>query len=315
MKVEIIFIEADGFWTGVQRRSMEARKKGRKKRETKMVVVHEGWEKRQGGGYRLKNTMYVTSDTLEAEEGIWDRVRLRIAEKYRDIDNIPVIINGDFAAWIREGTEYFGNAIYQYDRFHLKRDIRSTLRNQKELCKQALAQVESHNPDGLLQVLDKGMAAAESEKEYAEIAALKARLQARKECVIDYRETLRLRGVKVSESWRGMGAAESNVDRFKLRTAKRGRAWSKAGLGAILNMLGMLYEGVLKDALGGLDGSMFETKEAEKLIEANTRQIAKTVGRGVLNVRKASLPATHRGTQGFSQLFRKILNEQPLSLN
>ncbi|NLL58340.1 MAG: hypothetical protein GX244_07500 [Firmicutes bacterium] len=35
------------------------------------------------------------------------------------------------------------------------------------------------------------------------------------------------------------------MDRFKLRTAKRGRAWSEKGLEAILNMLGMLYEGML----------------------------------------------------------------------
>ncbi|MGI6308919.1 MAG: UPF0236 family transposase-like protein [Dethiobacteria bacterium] len=72
----------------------------RRKRETKLVVVHEGWEKRQAGGYRLKNPMYITSDNLDKGDGIWDGVRLKIADKYRDIDSIPIIINGDFAPWI-----------------------------------------------------------------------------------------------------------------------------------------------------------------------------------------------------------------------
>jgi len=69
-QVDILFIEADGFWTGVQQRG----KKTKKKRETKLVVVHEGWEKRQADDYKLKNPIYITSYRSEKAEDLWDRV-------------------------------------------------------------------------------------------------------------------------------------------------------------------------------------------------------------------------------------------------
>lgn len=303
-KVEIIFIEADGFWTGVQKRG----RKVRRKRETQLVVIHEGWEKRQANDYRLKNPMYITSDNLEKGEEIWDRVRIRMAEKYKDIDRTFVIINGDFAPWIRGGVAYFKNAIYQYDRFHLKREIRSKLRNNKELCRQALSHVTDNEPDGLLQVLDKALKVTGDE----ETAKLKDRLQEHKETTIDYRERLRAKGLEVSDAWRGMGAAEPSVDRFKLRTAKRGRSWSKRGLEAILNMLGMLYEGVLRDALARLDTSLFTKAETEEIVELSANQIAKKVGVGVLNVRKGGFPALANGTQGYAKLLRQMLHLQTI---
>jgi hypothetical protein len=44
-----------------------------------------------------------------------------------------VVINGDRARWIRQGTEYFPKAIYQADRYHVKRDLRRFLRGTEEL--------------------------------------------------------------------------------------------------------------------------------------------------------------------------------------
>ncbi len=295
-KVGAIFIEADGFWTGMQGNGR------RKKKETYMVVVHEGWESRKGGGYRLKNPMYITSEDLSEGDDIWDVVRWRVADKYENIDNTPVIINGDFAPWIRAGEGYFRKSFYQYDRFHLKRELRKLLRHRKEFCQAALSRVESNDVEGLFEVLDE---AAKSQPEAVEI---KKRLQKHKEAIIDYRERLKQASIEVSDTWRGMGAAESNVDRFKLRTAKRGRAWSKRGLRAIINMLCMLYEGVLKDALEQVDDPYLA--ETQEMIEVSASQIAKKVGTGVLNIRKGGFPAINRGTEGYSKLFRSMLNEQ-----
>jgi len=112
-QVGTLFIEADGFWTFVQERG----RKTKQKRETHLVVVHEGWERRQGVGenadYRLKNPMYVTV-TAGDEESIWEQTRLRLAQRYKNLKDTQVIINGDFAPWIRACTEYFKNALYQY---------------------------------------------------------------------------------------------------------------------------------------------------------------------------------------------------------
>ncbi len=44
-----------------------------------------------------------------------------------------VVINGDRASWIRAGVDYFPKAIYQVDRFHVKRDLRRLLCETGEL--------------------------------------------------------------------------------------------------------------------------------------------------------------------------------------
>jgi len=50
----------------------------------------------------------------------------------------------------------------------------------------------------------------------------KASLQKYKDALIDYRQRLKMQGVEVSPDWRGMGAAESNVDLFKLEDGQTG---------------------------------------------------------------------------------------------
>jgi len=300
-KVRILFIEADGFWTGVQKRG----KKTKMKRETKLVVVHEGWEKRQAGDYKLKNPMYFTSYPSEKVEDFWDRVYLRIWSTYEAIGSIPIIINGDFASWIRGGTDSFKHGFYQYDRFHLKRDVRRLLSGNQDNCKAALLAIDENAPEKLLQHLAKEYTLTKDE----DIFEFMNRLKPHQEAVIDYRQ--RLKEYQLPEGLRGMGAAEANVDRFKLRTSKRGRAWSAKGLEAILNMLGMLYEGTLKEAIAGLDSTLFTTEQTEELVAMSAGRVAKQVGVKALNAPKAGFPSLDKGaTQGYSKLFRQFLEVQ-----
>lgn len=100
-EVEALFIEVDGFGARLQRV-----KKGEKRsKEVKLAVIHEGWTHRQGQGkkkdYRLVNPQYIVV-TKESKD-FWEEVRGYLQSKYKDIDSILVIINGDGAPWIREG--------------------------------------------------------------------------------------------------------------------------------------------------------------------------------------------------------------------
>lgn len=302
-QVSIIFIEADGFWTGIQKRG----KKAKKKRETKLVVVHEGWEKRQKDDYQLKNPIYFTSYPGEKGEDFWDRVYLKVWSIYENLNSIPVIINGDFASWIRSGIDYFKKGYYQYDRFHLKRDIRRLLSHNKDNRKQALLAIDENEPEQLLQLLDEQYALSKDEELFEFIK----RLKPHQEALIDYRQRLAKKEYQLPEELRGMGAAEANVDRFKLRTSKRGRAWSANGLKAILNMLGMLYEGTLREAIDGLDSILFTTEQAEALVATSAGQIAKQVGVTALHAPRAGFPSLDKGAgAGYSKLFRQMLEEQ-----
>ena len=302
-KVRILFIEADGFWTGVQKKGF----KTKKKRETKLIVVHEGWEKRQADDYKLKNPIYLTSYRSEKAADFWDRVYLRIWSKYEDLGSIPIIINGDFASWIRGGLDCFKNGFYQYDRFHLKRDIKRLLSKNQDNCKAALLAIDENVPEKLLELLDEEHILTKDE----DILEFIVRLKPHQKTVIDYRERLAEKKYQLPEDLRGMGAAESNVDRFKLRTSKRGRAWSARGLEAILKMLGMLYEGTLKEAIAGLDSTIFTTEQTEELVAMSAGQVAKQVGVKALNAKKAGFPSLDKGvSQGYSKLFRQMLEVQ-----
>jgi len=307
-QVGTLFIEADGFWTFVQERG----RKTKQKRETHLVVVHEGWERRQGVGenadYRLKNPMYVTV-TAGDEESIWEQTRLRLAQRYKNLEDTQVIINGDFAPWIRACTEYFKNALYQYDRFHLKKEVKKVLGGRKKYTKLAHEQIDQNNPEGLLEVMSRAAEEIDDLEKRFEVLKLKARLAKHREALVDYRQRLKAQGLQVSPDWRGMGAAESNVDRFKLRTSKRGRAWSEKGLEAILRMLGLLYENRLHNCIKQLDLSLGERVDTEKLVSMSAARVAKAVGKKVVGIRQAGFPALNRGTQGYAKLFRSILND------
>ncbi|MGB4681518.1 MAG: ISLre2 family transposase [Firmicutes bacterium] len=307
-QVGTLFIEADGFWTFVQERG----RKTKQKRETHLVVVHEGWERRQGVGenadYRLKNPMYVTV-TAGDEESIWEQTRLRLAQRYKNLKDTQVIINGDFAPWIRACTEYFKNALYQYDRFHLKKEVKKVLGGRKKYTKLAHEQIDQNNPEGLLEVMSRAAEEIDDLEKRFEVLKLKARLAKHREALVDYRQRLKAQGLQVSPDWRGMGAAESNVDRFKLRTSKRGRAWSEKGLEAILRMLGLLYENRLHNCIKQLDLSLGERVDTEKLVSMSAARVAKAVGKKVVGIRQAGFPALNRGTQGYAKLFRSILND------
>ena len=302
-KVKILFIEADGFWSGVQKKG----NKTKQKRETKLIVVHEGWEKRQANDYKLKNPMYFTSFCSEQAADFWDRVYLRIWSKYEAIGSMPIIINGDFASWIRSGTNCFKRGFYQYDRFHLKRDTKMLLSGNQENCKAALLAIDENDPERLFKLLAQEHGLTKDE----DIFDFLNRLKPHQESVIDYRERLKDKEYQLPDDLRAMGAAEANVDRFKLRTSKRGRAWSARGLEAILNMLGMLYEGTLKEAISGLDSTLFTTEQTEKVVAMSAGQIAKQVGVKALNPKKAGFPSLDKGaTQGYSKLFRQMLEVQ-----
>ena len=185
------------------------------------------------------------------------------------------------------------------------------LSDSKKHISPAYKQIDQNNPEGLLEIVSK--AAEETEcLEKRVVLELKTRLQKHKNALIDYRQRLKAQGVKVSPTWRGMGAAESNVDLFKLRTAKRGRSWSKKGLKAILHMLGLLYENILHNSIKHLDLSLEEKVDTEKLVSMNASRVAKAVGRKAIGVRQAGFPAIDRGTQGYAKLFRGILNACPV---
>ncbi len=124
-RVPVIFIEADGYWVPMQ-------KHVKNKREIRMMVSHERWQKKTPGSneYELINkTHYLALDSQD----FWENASRYLYSHYEIDEETMVVINGDRPRWIRQGTEYFPKAIYQADRYHVKRDLRRLLRGTEEL--------------------------------------------------------------------------------------------------------------------------------------------------------------------------------------
>lgn len=95
----------------------------------------------------------------------------------------------------------------------------------------------------LLYVVTKAWSNCTDEKRKERLGELKATILENSVYIVDYRYRLKQKGFAVPDDWRGLGAAESNVSKYKNRIGKRGRSWSEMGLGAILTTLSRLFKG------------------------------------------------------------------------
>lgn len=304
-RVDAVFIEVDGFHAPLQSRGG---KRGRRRAESKLAVIHEGWEVRQGKGrskdYRLKNPTYLP--VFQESEAFWERVRGHVSGLYTGIDEVPVIVNGDGAEWIAPGAQWFGKGMYQYDRFHLVRELRDALRHDEAAQRKAQRALASNDVHTVLETVTETLEEAVEEAAIEKLEQVHRTLLRHGEDIRDYRIRLLEAGEAVDPSWRGVGAAESNVDKFTNRVRKRGRAWSIRGLAAMLTCLAEYFEGNLAHRVDR------HAPERESWIlervRAGAGHVAKRITKEHLGVRSGGFPATERGTQGYAKLFRNLLD-------
>jgi len=302
-EVKALFIEVDGFSSRFQKNKLLKRKNER--HEVKMAVIHEGWAPRHNGektDYKLVNPTYVAN--LKSAEDFWEQIRGIIHAKYRNADSIPVIINGDGAEWIRGGATAFAKGMYQYDRFHIAKELREALGHDKEALRKAKRALKDDDLGSLAIIVTEAMLVCTDEGQKEKLSNFNDLLIKDQDYIVDYRIRLRKQEFEVPDKWRGLGAAESNVNKFKNRTAKRGRAWSPEGLVAILTTLTHLFEGTLHQNISRTLGDAVEWLLDE--VTVGVGHIKKRTQSTSTGVKQGSLPAASHGTQGFSKLFNRI---------
>jgi hypothetical protein len=302
-KIDVLFIEADGFYTGRQGKKKRARQKTRKKKkeESKLSVVHEGWKKRYPGSKEyqtVKSFRYMRSKC--APKVFWEGLRDNLKRMY-DLDHAMVVINGDGADWIRSGTEYFPKAIYQYDRFHVSQGVSRALSWNKRLKKEALQALRRNNfrclKDALMKALSKG-----DEKQKDKVNNVLITIRSNWRYIVDYR--LRLKAKKYPyEGFRGLGSGESNIGKMKSRT--RGRSWSSEGLEALGNVLFRLLDGSLGNYTSGIRSRL--EKQVPKMAKAGAEVARKAFHDLKSGAKRGHFPCLDRGTEGYAVLFRQIL--------
>jgi len=296
---EALFVAADGLIVRLQGAKQKVR-------EVKLAVAFEDWERRRPGAddeWQLVRPMYC----MTAGKDIWEQFSRRMYSRY-DIDgNTPVVICGDGAGWIAKGLEWFPRALFQYDRFHLMREVRRTLSHLPHRLGAAVRAMQRGDVDGLLSQLLQAADETTDSDRGRDLEALYFRYSAQKDSLVDYRVRLRAESVDTT-GMRGLGIAESQVNRVKNRLGKKGRSWSEEGVGAMLTILCSWLEGTLAQYAGRCGGDT-ELEPVRSVDEVRQER----VGRGDPGgVRSGHFPALDHGTKGFAPLFRK-LKEVPVN--
>ncbi|HOL11820.1 MAG TPA: ISLre2 family transposase [Bacillota bacterium] len=296
-KVPIIFIEADGCFLHMQRQN-------KRNQELKVMIAHEGWENRTPGSkeYELLNKTYYAS--FDSEE-FWDEASRQLYCEYDIDDDTIVVINGDRAPWIREGVEYFPKAMYQVDRFHVKKDLKYFLGDTEELSA-CLSAFDASDVDLLIRSLASAVPKIKDKQRSKGAARLLEDIVKMPDSFRDYRERRKDEDYDASQI-RGMGSAESNMKPIANRLKKRGQSWSPIGATAMTQSLIKYWEGSLgryAEHVGKMRGILDSEKIQEKI-----KDVSKDIVDKVLRVKEGRIPMKGAGTTqsgGLSSLFNRL---------
>src|SRR5690625_3847022 len=181
--IDIIFLEVDGL-------HMHKQNSKRSTREVKLGVVHEGWKKKHPGSkeYELKNKSNWYS--LDTGDAFWDSFSRYIYSQYAITMDTPIVINGIGTPWISKVVDYFEYAIYTYDRYHLKKWIKSALSNRsKQERRKAYLAADDNDPVALLVAIAEAEKEEEVEEKKKEIADLRLFIYENQDAFRDYRDS------------------------------------------------------------------------------------------------------------------------------
>jgi hypothetical protein len=233
-KINRLMIEADGVVLPLQRQSAH-------KAEVKLGIAYEGWKKIGKDRYSTVNKTYY-ADTIDANT-FWSGMAVKLHQRY-DLSTTHHVIGGDGAAWIKEGTAYFGGD-YQLCRYHLNRALCHTLGYDRELLRSAQQACAQGNVTAVLTQLKESANKAPGDKA-KEIRRLLRYITANASGLKDYRVNIGQHDSMV----RRTGAIEGNIDKVIVRRMKnQGMSWSPQGIRRMVWLRINIRQGTLAECL------------------------------------------------------------------
>ncbi|MDR7417651.1 MAG: UPF0236 family protein [Armatimonadota bacterium] len=162
------------------------------------------------------------------------------------------MLNGDGAEWIRAGRDYLPHCEFQLDRWHLWQAVKVGLSAQPAVQRQLYAALQQGRDWAVLDAILRRRAQRTEAAQRGAIVRLRRYLWENREGLREYRQ----RGlpVAVQATWRGLGAAEANVDKpWAERFTKRGMSWGR-GLAPLVRLVSLQQQRTLQawlDVCGG----------------------------------------------------------------
>jgi hypothetical protein len=300
-EVPVLFEEADGLWLSIQGKSREKSSKGKK--ELKIGVIYEGWEKRYPSSKEYKTVEksafagYMKPDEFKS---LRDAV---VAKKYNVDEIVYRVLNGDGAAWIRNGHDSEMD-IFQLDRYHLAKSI---IRNvyDKQARRHILRWLKSGEIEKALNKIDSlKYECGGLESEVKKLTNLEDYIKSNIDGIVVYkdRKNVTLPNAPEGMEYRTLGTMERNVNIFAKRM-KGGKSWSEKGANNLSKIIALKMEKGFKDKISAL----ISGKLSERLTERFVETISSTQA-AVKKIVKKSLYPIHQGQIPFSNC--KVTNSR-----
>jgi hypothetical protein len=312
-EVETLFMESDGLWLTMQ--GKDRPKKGKsKKREIKIGIHYEGWERRSGKkeAYVTKNKRVVAGFT---DAKTFSLIRdASIAETY-NIDEIKCrILNGDGAGWIKNGFDADGD-YFQLDRFHISQAIIRNIKDKKESSNLLRLFRESKFKSFMKRLEELKFECGGVYEEVKKIEELESYIRSNKEGIVPYKKRLHISPPPHGVYYRDLGVMESNV--FSVlgnRMKGRKMSWSIEGANNLSKILavkssGRLYEKIDKFLKFGIPQKAVEVyEETINRITEQQRKVEKKIK--FYQVREGKIPFRETFLTEGRKAIRKMFDQK-----
>lgn len=272
-RVAMLFAEADELHVALQRSKRRRRpgevlpKRRARRGEVRLLICHRGWARRHPGSTEYGLVGKHVYGAVAAAEAFWRGAVLSL-HGYCALEQVRcTVLNGDGAAWIRQGLESLPHGEFQLDRWHLWQAVKAGVGEQPavqrqlyEACRQGGAWPE------IERVLQRARRASPAQR--AALKGLREYLWENRDGLSDYRQ--RSLPVERQADWRGLGAAEANVDKpWAARFTKRGMSWGR-GLAPLVRLVSLQQQGTLPAWLEtcGWPPFQHEVREAAQTVHA-----------------------------------------------
>lgn len=304
--VPVLFEEADGDYLPMQRRGRT--KKVKERKEIKLAVTYEGWRKESNSDrYYLVNKRFVAG--IADTEGFNALRSAAIAERY-DMAKVQYhVLNGDGAAWIRNGHEG-RKSIYQLDPFHWHREVLRATADKKEATSLVRMLKQGQFEQAFRRINELKFECGGEAHRVKALQGLEVYLRTLQQGVQPWntREGKLIPAPPEGLVYRTLGTMEHHIcDVIGLRMKGRKMSWSVNGAKHMAKALACCMNGDFSTMIG----CMMAGKVSEEMATIITRTVDETEKRVVKHVRK-TFEAHHGGWPfegGSMTLSRKAIRD------
>lgn len=260
-RVEVLFAEADELRVALQRPKRRRRigellpQRRARRGEVRLLVCHQGWARRHPGSSEYQLVRKHVHGAVGDADAFWRGAVLSL-HGYCALEQVRcTILNGDGAAWIRQGLEYLPHCEFHLDRWHLWQAVKAGASGQPAVQRQVYATLQRGGAWTELEAVLQGAVRRASPSQRDALRGLREYLWANRDGLSDYRQ--RSLPVARRAEWRGLGAAEANVDKpWAERFTKRGMSWGR-GLAPLVRLVSLQQQGTLQAWLDVCRGRPF----------------------------------------------------------